>query len=231
MAEQNISLLEYFGRAAVDMILINHFRHTYDIEFMIHEDRLDVVCSPTDIITWDYCDDTGTLSDHDKFIKKLNHGTTRRFLVILLTLHKTHQNVIILDNKLKVVHFFEPNLVSNEDNPVYDRTRDYFTQLITEQKPYKSYTKGLRWTNLHHIYRSIGQFYPELHKVFYEKGGCVPCCWYYIFKVVREEDISKGDWFDMLQVLLRFTTHFKGYELEIHSRNMQIDTIRNLLVC
>jgi hypothetical protein len=231
MTDENAAWLQYFGYPFVDVVLMGHFRQTYDIEFMVNKDKINTTKCVTWMINWDYCDTTHILNDYDKFIEELNHGTTRRFLAIFLRINTNHSNVIILDNKLKVIHFFEPNAARGEKNPVYDHTRDYFTQLIMEHEPYKSYTKGLRWTNIHHMFQDIGKFYPELHNLFYVRGCCVHCCWYYILKVVKEEDISKGDWFDILQTILGFTKYFQGYESDIYNYTMQIDTIRKLLLC
>lgn len=126
-----------------------------------------------------------------------------------------HRNVLIIDKKRALLQYFEPNMKSEESDPIfyeknikqYDLTRNTILDIILSIPEYREYKVAPRWRNFYQMYEYMTKYIAwEFDPKYMEKAWCSPCtgiCYYFIVKYINGEDTFKYPkmYIDMLKVL------------------------------
>jgi hypothetical protein len=126
-------------------------------------------------------------------------------------------------NKLKQIHYFEPNRYSPEyrsdtlkiKHKIYDKTVIYFYKIINKIPKFNEYTKVKLLCNCCFIYEYIYEkLYPML-KCYLDYQGCTQITYYYLYKVLNNEydEYNTHSADDMIKILSSKLISTDLYEL------------------
>ena len=234
--------IQYYGCMPVDILLVSQIEKKYDAIFMKY--KKDIIYSRQ--IRWLFNNRNCTLYDECEFINTLliKSNLNYRYIITFISINYSHRNVLIIDNKLKQIHYFEPNRYSSKyiitddfenKHKIYDKTVTYFYKIINKIPKFNKYIKVRLLCNSGYIYTYIYEKLYPTFEYYLQNQGCTQITYYYLYKVLNGE-YNKYDTYspeDMINILTNKLISDDLYDLMskydkiLKSRERMLFSIRN----
>lgn len=207
--------LRFYGSPILDLFLYEKLEKTYNLKFMINvEDHTNIIKR---VLVWNYSTDTRSIVNQSLLLAELiSFHNLYSYLVVMISINDSHRNILILNNRDKIIYYFEPNDASIEyyDETVYhkfqdkqDITRNTIISIIKSLSLYREYEIFMRIRDVATTYYGLTEVYNnDITKSLILSKSCTEMCYYYLYKIINDElDLSTWNITNMLKILLKLS--------------------------
>lgn len=193
------SYLVHYGSSQLDVFIINKLKTLYDCHFIVNYNGKR---SLHDMVVWRYCYNQSKLVDEELFVKLMTEciQTNKKFICANISIKEkgSHRNILVIDNKCKRIHYYDPNEMDNitvydkfrEQNIKIESRRKYFTNIVTCINSQYYIEKPI----CNHYYTC---YYLELDEklgdIICNNGICTGLTYNYIYTIVSGQEFGNGN--------------------------------------